>query len=85
MGVTPANTDKTTKCAVSNFEAWKEATNQKYLDDQVPDNLFMCTDPAILSIHLSRFLLCNLLVSTKCCRAGEAGTSCCGTRGVAST
>ena len=56
-GVTPANTDKTTKWAMSNFEAWKLARNQKHPDDQVPDDLFMCTDPAILSVHLSRFVL----------------------------
>ena len=56
-GITPANTDKTTKWAMSNFEAWKLARNQKHPDDQVPDDLFMCTDPAILSVHLSRFVL----------------------------
>ena len=56
-GVTPANTDKSTKWAVNNFEAWKEARNQKYPDDQVPDDLFMCTNPTILSVHLSRFVL----------------------------
>ena len=42
---------------MSNFEAWKLARNQKHPDDQVPDDLFMCTDPAILSVHLSRFVL----------------------------
>ena len=44
---------------MSNFEAWKLARNQKHPDDQVPDDLFMCTDPAILSVHLSRFVLEN--------------------------
>ena len=37
-GVAPANTYKTTKWALSNFEACKVARNKKYLDDQVPDN-----------------------------------------------
>ena len=56
-GVTPVNTDKNTRWAVSNFEAWKEARNQKHLDDPIPEDLLMSNDPVILNLHLSRFVL----------------------------
>ena len=56
-GMIPTNTDKSTKWALSNFDAWKDARNKRYLADMVPDDLYMCNDPAILSLHLSRFAL----------------------------
>lgn len=56
-GVVPVNTDKSTKWALSNFEAWRSARNVKHPTDQVPDDLFMCTDPATLNTQLSRFVL----------------------------
>ena len=54
-GVVPANTDRNTKWALSNFFAWKEARNKKYPENPVPEELFSCTDPATLNTHLSRF------------------------------
>ena len=51
-GVTPAKTNKITKLTISNLKAWKEARNQKYRDDQVPDDLLMYTDLSIPSVHL---------------------------------
>ena len=56
-GMTPANTDKSTKWALSNFDAWKDARNRKHPTDRVPDDLFVCNDPDILSLHLSRYAL----------------------------
>jgi hypothetical protein len=56
-GMIPANTDKSTKWALSNFDAWKDARDKRYPADKVPEGLFTCNDPAILSLHLSRFAL----------------------------
>ena len=59
----PANTDKSTKWALSNFDAWKDARNKRYPADKVPDYRFMCNDPAILSLHLSTFALETRMVN----------------------
>ena len=56
-GMTPANTDKSTKWALSNFDAWRDARNKRYSADKVPDDLLTCNDPAVLSLHLSRYVL----------------------------
>ena len=55
-GMTPANTDKCTRWAVSNFEAWREARNTKHPTNRVPDNFFSCSDPIVFSLHLSRYV-----------------------------
>lgn len=55
--VVPVNTDKSTRWALCNFEAWKKAGNERYPSDPVPDDLLMSTDPAILNTHHSRFVL----------------------------
>ena len=54
-GMTPANTDKSTKWVLSNFCTWKEAKNWGYPSDQVPEGLFTCSDTTVLSLHLSRY------------------------------
>ena len=51
--MTPANTNKWTKWAVSNFEVWREARRPT---DRVADNFFSCSDPIVLSSHLSRYV-----------------------------
>ena len=56
-GMVPVNTDRNTKWALSNFFAWKEARNQKYPENPVPEDLFTCSDPATLNTKLSRFVL----------------------------
>ena len=54
-GMTPANTDKSTKWALSNFYAWKGARNRRHPSDQVPEDLFTCNDTTALRLHLSRY------------------------------
>ena len=54
-GLVPANTSRNTKWALKTFEEWRNARNLNFPQDPVPDNLFMCTDPAVLSVNLSRF------------------------------
>ncbi len=56
-GVTPATMDRSTKWALSNLEAWKEARNQKHPEDLLPEDLVMSNDPATINLHLSRFVL----------------------------
>ena len=41
----------------SNYESWRQARNEAHPDSPVPDDLFMSTDAAILSLHLSRFVV----------------------------
>ena len=53
-GLIPKNTAKNTKWALNSFEEWKNARNKKFPEDPVPEDLFTCTDPSILSVHLSR-------------------------------
>ena len=45
--VVPVNTDKGTRWALSNFEAWETARNEQHPNDV----LLMCTDPATLKVH----------------------------------
>ena len=54
-GLIPANTTKCTKWALKTFELWKNARNQSFPDDCVPEDLFMSTDPCFLTTHLTRF------------------------------
>ena len=54
-GLTPANTTKCTQWALNTFELWKNARNQKFPDDCVPQDLFTSTDPSLLCTHLTRF------------------------------
>ena len=56
-GVVPANTDKSTKWALANFEAWRRARNEKYPANPVPEDLLTTNDPALLNTQLSRFVL----------------------------
>ena len=53
-GLTPANTTRCTKWALKTFELWN-ARNQRFPEDGVPEDLFTCTDPSLLNIHLTRF------------------------------
>ena len=56
-GVVPANTDKSTKWALANFDAWRKARNEKYPANPVPEDLLTTNDPALLNTQLSRFVL----------------------------
>ena len=56
-GVTPANTDNSTRWALSNSESWKQARNKKYPDDLIPEDLLTSNHPTLLNRHLSRFVL----------------------------
>ena len=55
--MTPANTDKCTNWALSNFHAWEEARNTRYPSDKVPEDLFTSNDTTALNLHLSRYAL----------------------------
>ena len=56
-GLTPLNTAKTTSWALKNFQQWKTISNQSHPTDQVPDDIFITTNPQILNNHLSRFIV----------------------------
>ena len=54
-GLIPANTSRCTKWALKTFELWRNARNQRFPDDCVPEDLFMSTDSSLLNTHLARF------------------------------
>ena len=54
-GLTPANTTRCTKWTLKTFELWKNARNQRFPEDGVPEDLLTCTDPSLLNIHLTWF------------------------------
>ena len=54
-GLIPANTSRNTKWALKTFEEWRNARNLNFPQDPVPETLLTCTDPAVLSVNLSRF------------------------------
>ena len=56
-GLVPENTNKSTKWALKNFEAWMKSRNTSYPDDQVPQDILLCSDPELLNLHLSRFVI----------------------------
>ena len=56
-GLVPENTSKSIKWALNNFEAWMKARNTNYPDDPVPDNILLCSDPELLNLHLSKFII----------------------------
>ena len=51
-GLIPANTSRNTKWALKTFEEWRNARNLNFPQNPVPENLFLCTDPAVLSVNL---------------------------------
>ena len=55
-------TIKSTKWDLNNFEALMKARNMSYPDDQVPQDILLCSDPELLNLHLSRFV-----IETNCC------------------
>ena len=56
-GLVPQNTTKSTKWALNNFEAWMKSRNLSCPDNPVPENILTCSDPEILNLHLSRFVI----------------------------
>ena len=56
-GLVPENTNKSTKWDLNNFEALMKARNTSYPDDQVPQDILLCSDPELLNLHLSRFVI----------------------------
>ena len=54
-GLIPANTSRCTKWAVKTFESWRNARNQRFPDDTVPEDLFLSTNPSLLNAHLVHF------------------------------
>ena len=56
-GVIPANTDKSTKWALPNFNAWKEARNREHPNNPVPEDLFTISEPEIINTQLSRYVV----------------------------
>ena len=56
-GLVPENTNKITKLALNNFEAWMKARNASYLIPE--DNIPLSSDPELPNLHLSRFVIEN--------------------------
>ena len=56
-GIVPANTTRSTQWALRMFEDWKQARNERFKSDPVPENLLLSEDPAVLNTHLSRFVV----------------------------
>ena len=56
-GMTPANTNRNTKWALANFEAWRDIRNRLHPTDKVPESLRHCEDPSTLNLHLLRFAI----------------------------
>ena len=54
-GLIPENTSKSTKWALKVFSQWRDARNQRYPDDPVPDDFLSTNDPASLNTYLSKF------------------------------
>ena len=54
-GLIPANTSKCTNWALKTFELWKNARNQRFPNDCIPEDLFHTVDPSLLNTHLTRF------------------------------
>lgn len=55
-GYTLANTAKSTKWALNNFAAWKDA-RAKAQQEKCPDDLLTSSDPALLCKWLTRFVV----------------------------
>ena len=49
--------NKSTKWALNNLEAWMKARNTSYPDDPVPEDILLSSDPELLNLHLSRFVI----------------------------
>ena len=56
-GLVPQNTSKSTKWALNNFEAWMKSRNLSCPDNPVPEDILTCSDPEILNLYLSRFVI----------------------------
>ena len=57
-GLIPANTSlRCTKWALKTFELWRNARNERFPDDSVPEDLLMSTDPSLLNTHLTQFIV----------------------------
>ena len=54
-GITPKNTERSTKWALDNFFQWKIARNTKFPCDKVPDDFLQCTDIDTLNKYLAMF------------------------------
>ena len=51
------NTNKSTKWALNNFEAWVKTRNTSCPDNPVPEGTLMSSNPEALNLHLSRFVI----------------------------
>ena len=56
-GFVPKNTEKSTKWALRNFEAWLEARNLSVPGEQVPHDLLQSDDPTLINKWFSRFVM----------------------------
>ena len=56
-GLVPENTNNSTKWALNNFDAWTKARNASYPDSPVPEDILMSSNPELLNLHLSRFVI----------------------------
>ena len=56
-GHIPANTARSTEWALKVFRMWKEAWNERFPQNAVPDKLFEDGDPSQLTTHPSQFIV----------------------------
>ena len=56
-GLVPENTTRSTKWALNTFSAWIRERNTRYPADPVPDDILVCSEPEIINLHLSRFIV----------------------------
>ena len=56
-GLVPDNTNKSTKWALNNLEAWMKPRKTSYPDDPVPEDILLSSDPELLNLNLSRFVI----------------------------
>ena len=56
-GLVPENTTRSTKWAMNNFSTWIKERNARYPASPVPDDILMCSEPEIINLHLSRFIV----------------------------
>ena len=56
-GLVPENTTRSTKWALNTFSAWIKERNVRYPANPVPDDILVCSEPEIINLHLSRFIV----------------------------
>ena len=56
-GLIPENTTRSTKWALNTFNVWIRERNSRYPASPVPEDILVCSDPDVINLHLSRFII----------------------------